>query len=136
MSERGTWKITVGGDDLATYEDIVKGEPITGGPKFLPVEGYGAANIQWLDLGNEHLHRRFTMTREHPDNTESTDWYLTAAQQFNGVADVLLSHQDYAGAETSYLIAGAQVTVEVAEPVGVCSITTININGGIAVRQA
>jgi len=133
MSERGTRQIEVDGEFLATYNDVVKASPITGGPKFQTVEGYGAANVAFIDLGNEHLHRRYTMTREHADNAASEDWFQTAAQQFNGVADVVLTHRSYAGAEAKYLITGAQVTVEVDEPIGVCTITTININGGIAV---
>lgn len=133
--DRGTWKITIGTTPMATYTEGVKGEPVGGGPQFMDIPGYGAADKKFVNLGNRDLARKFTITTEHADNAASTDWYLNGAQSLNGVADVTLVHRDYEGDEATYVITGAKVVLEVEEPVGVTTITHLTINGGIAVLQ-
>lgn len=133
MANRGTWKITIGGADFADYSDVLQPEGNAGGPKIVPVLGYGASAPVYLNLGNYEIPRSFTLTRDHPTNTAATAWYETATQLWGGVASVVvLTHLDYAGVETTFTIQAPRVDIEVATPIGPCTITKIKITGGAA----
>ena len=132
MSNRGTWKISVGGSAFADYTDILQPEGIGGGPNILKVPGYGAAAPLYLNLGNMELPRRFTMTRTHASDTAAHAWYQAGPATWNGVATVVLTHLDYAGTETTFTIAGAKFEIQIETPIGVATITRITITGGAA----
>ena len=138
MAQRGTWNIEVTGQDnpLCTYNDAVKAEPLNGGRSIMEISGYGAPDVAFLDLDVQSVTRKFTMQREHPDNTTSTAWYMTDAIAYEGVNDVTITHIDGGGVETSWLIPGAKVLITVDEPINVSTITHITITGGNAVIQA
>jgi hypothetical protein len=136
MANRGTWKIEIGTTTVASYTEVVRGENVGGGPNFMAVDGYGADNRQFINLGNNALTRAFVITQQWDDNKQSVDWYLNGAQALNGVADVTLTHLANDGTEAVYLIAGAQVILEVEEPINVTTTTHLKITGGTAVLQA
>lgn len=138
MAQRGTWQIVVTGQDnpLCTYNDAVKAEPLDGGRSIMTVEGYGAPNVAFLDLAVQTVTRKFTMQREHPDNTASTAWYMTDAIAYTGVNDVTVTHIDIGGVETSWLIPGAKILITVDEPINVSTTTHITLTGGSAMIQA
>jgi hypothetical protein len=131
MANKGTWTITIGGSDFAGYTDIVTPDDNGGGPNILEIQGYGAAAPVFLNLGNFRLARKFTMTREHDTDTHAHDWFQTAAADWSGVADVVLTHMDYAGVETTYTIDGAKVELSVAQPIGPTTITKLAFTGGV-----
>ena len=132
MANKGTWKISIGGAAFADYTDILQPEGIGGGPNILEVQGYGAAAPTFINLGNQKLARRFTMTREHASDTAAHAWYQSGPATWNGVGTVVLTHLDYAGAETTFTIAGAKIELEVETPIGPTTITRITITGGAA----
>jgi hypothetical protein len=131
------WTITVGGVALATITDIVKPEGVSGGPHITTEQlaaalgGTGAPLYQ--NLGNVEIVRRFTMTREHASDTDAHAWYQIGGPAFAGVADVLLTHVDIAGASASWTVAAAKVEIQVEPPVGPTTTTKITITGGPAV---
>jgi hypothetical protein len=132
MSNKGTWKISIGGTAFADYTDILQPEGIGGGPNILEIQGYGAAAPVYWNLGNLKLPRAFTMTRQHSTDTLAHAWYQTAEATWGGVANVVLTHLDYAGTETTYTIAGCKVEISVATPIGPTTITKLNFTGGAA----
>src|SRR5580704_5935308 len=133
----GTWQIEVAGQELSlcSTADGVKLEPTSQHRNVMAIEGYGAAGIVFLDLGALANTFKFTMTRTHPDNTTSTAWYVTDAIAYAGVADVTLTHTDYSGNETSWMMAGAKIELTVDEPIGVTTTTHITITGGVVTLQ-
>ena len=136
---RGFWTISIGSSELCNYEDAVKADPISGGP-WISEDAValvlGAANAPlFQNLGNTNLARGFSIVREHADNADAVAWFLNGSAQFNGVADVTLTHQ-WNGEETSWKISAAKVLVSVEEPIGVSTTTKLTINGGLAVEQA
>lgn len=133
--DRGTWKIQIGDDVIADYTDVVKGDPVGGGPNVIDPGGYGAPGVTFINLARRKIERRMTITITHDNNADSFDWYQTAAQTYAGVADVLITHRDNAGAETTYKITAANVTLTVEEPINVTSITHLVVTGGQAVKQ-
>lgn len=132
MGNKGTWKIEIGGQPFADYTDVLQPEGVPGGPELMEINGYGAPGPVYLNLGNTKLARRFTLTREHDDDTDAHDWYQTAAATWAGAADVILTHIDYAGAETKYKITGAKVELDVMTPIGPTTITKLTFTGGPA----
>ena len=132
MANKGTWKISIGGASFADYTDILQPEGIGGGPTILKIPGYGAAAPMYLNLGNNERPRRFTMTRTHASDTAAHAWYQTATATWAGVANVVLTHIDYSGTETTYTITGAKVEIEVETPIGPTTTTRITITGGNA----
>lgn len=132
MANKGTWKISIGGAAFADYTDILQPEGIAGGPNIIDVNGYGASAAMFLNLGNAKLARRFTMTREHATDTLAHAWYQAAAAVWAVVANVVLTHQDYAGVETTFTITGAKVEIEVATPIGPTTTTKLTFTGGPA----
>jgi hypothetical protein len=132
VANKGTWKISIGGSSFADYTDILQPEGIGGGPNIMEIQGYGAAAPVYLNLGNYKLPRRFTMTRTHASDTAAHAWYQTATATWAGVANVVLTHIDYSGTETTFTINGAKVEIEVETPIGPTTITRITITGGAA----
>jgi len=130
VANKGTWKISIGGSSFADYTDILQPDGVSGGPVIQKFEGYGAAAPVFIPLGNTAITRAFTMTREHTSDTAAHAWYQTAIATWNGVANVVLTHVDYAGAETTFTINGAKVELEVTAPIGPTTITKIKITGG------
>ena len=131
----GTWKILIGGQSFADYSAVVTPQPASGGPNIMEVPGYGAAAPLFVALLNLKLIRKFIITYQHATDTDAHNWALTAAQTWSGVNPVLLTHMDYEGNETNYLISGAKIEVAVSEPIGPTTITTLTITGGAAVQQ-
>lgn len=136
---RGTWKVVIGSNTLADYSDVVSRQPITGGPTIqsepLAMQsGQTEAQFQ-IARGNYTIQRGMTLTKEFSTNKLSCDWFETAAQTFNGVYDVYITHKDYAGVETTYKITSAAVEVTAEEPIGVSVQASVSIVGGLAVVQ-
>ena len=132
MSNKGTWKISIGGAAFADYTDILQPEGIGGGPNILEVQGYGAAAPTFINLGNQKLARRFTMTREHTSDTAAHAWYQSGPATWNGVGTVVLTHLDYAGAETTFTITNAKVELTQPRRTGLTAETKVTFTGGAA----
>lgn len=136
MATRGTWKLTVDDEDLATYEDVLTGFNASGSrvTQWNPLlEGDEPARF---DRGNFVGEWRFTLTKEHADNAASAGWFMTAAQTFNGIKTVVVYHMDYSGAESSWTLAKAEVNVTVQDPIGVVTVSEVSIKAGRAVENA
>ena len=130
---RGVIQIVVGGVALADYNDVVDRDPVDGGPVVDEVEQPFADNKAWFARGNFKGVRPMTLTKEFATNKLAWDFFELAAQTWNGVSDVLLTHKDYDGAETTYQITAASVRVVAAQPIGVTVISKVTITGGLAV---
>jgi len=136
MATRGTWKIVIGSTTLADYSDVVKRDSIDGGP-MIQTEPLAFSDAQFQAArGNYMITRNMTVTKTFVDsggsvaNKLAVDWFETAAQVFNGVYDVLLTHMDMAGVETSYQVLAANVKVVADEPIGITVILKVSISGG------
>ena len=132
MSNKGTWKISIGGSAFADYTDILNPDDIGGGPNIMEVQGYGAAAPTFINLGNLKIARNFTMTREHTSDTAAHAWYQSAIATWAGVATVVLTHLDYSGNETAFTITNCKVELKVAVPLGPTTITKLTFTGGAA----
>lgn len=135
MANRGTWKLVVGTDTLADYPDVVKREGIDGGPLIQEESLAGGLSMVFFERGNFKATRTFTLTKEFANNKLSADWFETAAQTFNGVKDVKITHMDYSGTETTYKITAANVRVSAEEPIGVTVISKVTVSGAKAILQ-
>jgi len=129
---RGTWSITIGGSAFGSTSDIITPDDVAGGPQIQTVLGYGAAAPVFINQGNWAITRAFTMTREHSTDTDAHNWFQTAIATWAGVATVVLSHTDYESVASSWTIAGAKIEIQVAQPIGLTTITKIKITGGAA----
>jgi hypothetical protein len=131
MSNKGTWRATVGGTSFAAYTDIF--EPQDGGAgakNIMEVQGYGAASPVFVDLGNLKIPRTFLLTRDHDTDTDAEAFRQTAVATWAGVATVVLTHIDYAGAETSFTITNAKVELSQPKRIGPCTETKVTFTGG------
>lgn len=129
MPDRGTWKLTVGGSDLATYEDVLTGLAAGGGPTVQTEElAFGLVPFR-AERGNSVVELQFVLTKEHADNAAAADWFMTGALTFNGVKDVTLTHKDHGGNETSWTMEDAEVRVTTDDPVGVTTVSRVSIAG-------
>ena len=133
MANRGKWKATIGGSAFAYYTDVFT--PLDGGSSrrnILAVQGYGAASPVYLDLGNLEIPRVFFLSRIFSTDTLAQAFCQTAVAAWAGVATVVLTHMDYAGAETTFTITNARV--ELAQPLqtGITAETKITFTGGAA----
>lgn len=129
MADKGTWQIEIGGETFADLTDITNPEPQSGGPEIMTVEGYGAAQPTWQNMGNLSAAWPFTMTRQHDTDTDAWSYFLSAVGDWAGVATVILTHTDYEGDETQWQITNAKITVEVMPPIGLTSVTKITFFG-------
>lgn len=129
MSNRGTWKLNVGGTDLATYDDVLTGLRSGGGPILQTEALLGAAQPARFGRENTVVELGFTLTREHADNAASATFFMLGALTFNGVRDVTIVHQSHAGAETSWTMTAAEVIVQTDDPIGVTTISQVTIRG-------
>ena len=134
MSDRGTWKISIGGSTFADYADVLKQDAVAGGHHWQDFPGYGAAAESHIDLGNRKIARKMSVHKIHSTNGDAADWFMTGALAFEGVADVIIYHRDNAGTESNWTIANAKVEVTVEEPINVSTTTHLTITGGAAVK--
>jgi len=132
MAFFGTWKIQVGPNELANYSDSVQRAPVTGGPVFQNETLLGSAARFRTTRGNWETVRQLTIVKEHSTNKAAVDFYETCVETYAGIYDVLLTHKDYSGVETTYKVAGALVQIETDEPIGVTTISRVTITGGKA----
>ena len=134
-NQRGRWTVTIGGEDFCTYDDMVQREPVDGAPVVDEQQQPFGPAMAWFERGNFKGVRAMTVTKEFDSNKDATDFFETAAQTWNGVADVELTHLDTAGIETTYLIPAASVKVVAEQPVEVTVVSKLTITGGPAVLQ-
>jgi hypothetical protein len=133
MANKGTWKATIGGTAFADYTDVF--EPQDGGgasKNIMEVQGYGAAAAVFVDLGNFKIPRHFLLTRTHTTDTLAEAFRQQAVATWAGVATVVLTHIDYAGAETTFTITNAKVELEHPVRIGMTTITKLTFTGGAA----
>lgn len=127
--DRGTWKLTVGGTDLATYEDVLTGFASGGGPEVQTEPlAFGPAPFR-ADRGNAAVHLQFTLTKSHATNTVAAGFFVLSPLTYNGVKDVALTHKDHAGVEAVWNLADAEVRVETQDPIGITTISRVSITG-------
>lgn len=132
MANRGNWKLSIGGSSFADYTDVLQPLDHSGGPMVLEFPGYGAAAPYFSNLGNFKGARHYQLDRIHATDKAAHDWWQTAAATWAGVADVVLTHLNYDGTETTYTIAGAKIEISVGMPNGVSTTSKIIITGGAA----
>ena len=132
---RGRWKIEIGGQVFADYSDMVQRDPVDGGPVVDEQQQAFGDRVVWFERGNFKAARPMTVTKEFASNKEATDFFETAAQDWNGVADVVLTHLDTAGKETRYLLTAAEVRVSAQQPIEVTVVSRVTIVGGPALLQ-
>jgi hypothetical protein len=126
---RGTWKINIGSSDLATYDDVVTPMESDGGPVVQTERLFRAENMKHYERAGFAKSMTLQVVKEFTTNKLATDFWLHCEQTWNGVKDVVLTHQDHTGTETAYTIAGASVRVRCGAPIGVTNIVTVSIVG-------
>lgn len=128
--------MTIGVTVVADYPDVLAADPVSGGPVIQDESIAGALAPKFFDRGNKRFARRFRLTKEWPDNKQSAAWYMTDGPSLCGVANVLFTHMDYSGTETSWKVSAAKVEITVKEPIGVTTESEIVITGGLPIIQA
>lgn len=129
MANRGTWKLTVAGTDLATYEDVLDGFGSGGGPEVQTEPLAWGTQPFRAGRDNAVVELQFTLTKEHASNTVAASFFMLSPLTYNGVKDVVVKHTDHAGAEATWNLASAEVRVQTDAPIGVTTISRVNIKG-------
>lgn len=132
MAQRYVWKLQVGGEDFATYEDVFVPGKFSGGPQVETVPlATNDPNVQPARFarGNSVAEIPFTFTKLWPDNQQAADFAVRGPMLWNGVKSLTLTKQNYDGSETVWDFAAAEFKIEVLEPIGVTTITTGIIRG-------
>ena len=120
---------------FADYTDMVQRDAVEGGPVVDEQQQAFGDRMAWFERGNFKAARPMTVTKEFATNKAATDFFETAAQDWNGVADVRLVHLDTDNKETTYLLTAAEVRVSAQQPIGVTVVSRVVITGGAAVLQ-
>jgi hypothetical protein len=131
MSDRGTWKILIGGATLVDYASIVNARDNDGGPIIQAEALFRAESMAFFERDNFQLHLVFDLTIEQANNAASMLFFLTGPQTWSGVDDVALTHKDHSGAETTKNLTGASVRLKCSQPIGVTNLATLTITGGV-----
>lgn len=132
MANKGTWSISIGGTVFADMTATVEPAGVSGGPLIMKIEGYGAAGVMYLNLGNLEIPWVFDITKEFSTDTLAKAFYMTGVQTWSGVNTVEVSNIDYSGTTTTWTITEANVRLEIQKPIGVTVISKLTITGGSA----
>lgn len=129
MAERGNWKLEIGGVVFADYEDIVQPTEGDGGPAVQRTPLFRGEEIRNDERGNFDQVSSFYVLIEQADFTAAWDWYLKAAQNWNGVRSVVATYREGAGTK-SWRIRYPIVRVSATRPTGVANEARVTITGG------
>jgi len=131
MSDRGTWKILIGGATLLDYANVANPRDNDGGPVIQQEALFRAPSLTFLQRANFGLHLVFDITILQANNADAMAFFLTAPQTWSGVNDVALTHKDHTGAETTKNLTAASVRLKCSPPIGVTNLATLTITGGL-----
>jgi hypothetical protein len=133
MADIGTWEIEIGGVVFAGYTASVTPEETDGGPGVQVRRLFRGSAVTNFNRGNVALAWGFSVAIEQANPTASATWFMSAAKNWNGVKNVVVRHKGLAGTVTTFTIAGAQVTVKAARPIGVLNLASVSVVGGTLV---
>jgi hypothetical protein len=125
-----TWAINIGGEDFGDTTDVIEPAASNAAHKIMTIEGYGAAGIVELDLGNAKLQWDYDCTLYFATNAEATTFYMMGGQLWTGVNTVTISHTDYTATVTTWTITNANVTLQINRPIGLTVTCKLTITGG------
>lgn len=131
MSDRGTWKIVIGGSTFADYADVVTPVDSGGMPLIQQDKIMGAAFSKNRQKANFELVQTFEFLIEQDSNADAADLWMRGPTIWNGVKDVDVYHVDYAGAEAHWTLMGTTVDMKPKPHTGPTNTGTITFTGGV-----
>src|ERR1041385_5445824 len=129
MADKGTWKIALDGSTLVDYADVANPRDNDGGPLIQSDSLFRGPAIVHRERNNFELHLIFDITITQANNADAVSFFLKGPQTWCGVKDVVLSHKDHTGTETSFDIDAAAVRLRCQQPIGVLNLATLTIDG-------
>jgi len=136
---RGYHKIVINGETFCDYNDLVEWPESAGGPnitrEMLALPSGSQLPSLYLQLGNVEVTFSPKVTITWPDNQQSWNFYMTCVTTFAGVSDVLITHIDINGVESTYKIPAASVSVATENPSGPTTVSKLTIKGAAPVLQ-